>query len=141
MLFRSIASISVQAANGWFDVSIADPSDARPGLFYFVESDVTPAFSAPLISIGSPAASAGFTLTVSNGILSSLATTTVDVHPPIGAPGVDAGPVQVVQTGAAVTLNGVAADPNVPDSACVLRWLSTMYCSLPSVAVNRGPTS
>jgi hypothetical protein len=44
-----IASISVQASNGWFDVSIADPSDARPGLFYFAESDVTPAFSAPRV--------------------------------------------------------------------------------------------
>ena len=44
-----VASISVQAANGWFDVAIADPSDARPGLFYFAESDVTPAFSAPRV--------------------------------------------------------------------------------------------
>ena len=44
-----VASVSVQAANGWFDVSIADPSDARPGLFYFAESDVTPAFSAPRV--------------------------------------------------------------------------------------------
>ena len=44
-----IASITVQAANGWFDVSITDPSDARPGLFYFAESDVTPAFSAPRV--------------------------------------------------------------------------------------------
>ena len=44
-----IASISVQAANGWFDLSIADPSDARPGLFYFAESDTTPAFSAPRV--------------------------------------------------------------------------------------------
>jgi hypothetical protein len=44
-----IASINVQASNGWFDVSIADPSDARPGLFYFAESDVTPAFSAPRV--------------------------------------------------------------------------------------------
>jgi hypothetical protein len=44
-----IASISVQAANGWFDISIADPSDARPGLFYFAESDVTPAFTAPRV--------------------------------------------------------------------------------------------
>ena len=34
-----------------------------------------------------------------------------------------------------------AADPNVPDSACVLRCVSAMYCSLPSVAVNRGPMS
>jgi len=41
-----IASINVQASNGWFDISIADPSDSRPGLFYFAESDVTPAFGA-----------------------------------------------------------------------------------------------
>ena len=40
-----IASVTVQAANGWFDVAIADPADSRPGLFYFAESDVTPAFS------------------------------------------------------------------------------------------------
>ena len=44
-----IASISVQASNGWFDISITDPSDARPGLFYFAESDTTPAFSAPRV--------------------------------------------------------------------------------------------
>jgi hypothetical protein len=44
-----IASISVQASNGWFDISIADPSDSRPGLFYFAESDVTPAFNAPRV--------------------------------------------------------------------------------------------
>ena len=44
-----IASVSVQAANGWFDISIADPSAARPGLFYFAESDVTPAFSTPRV--------------------------------------------------------------------------------------------
>jgi hypothetical protein len=44
-----IASTSVQAANGWFDISISDPSDARPGLFYFAESDTTPAFGAPRV--------------------------------------------------------------------------------------------
>ena len=44
-----IASISVQASNGWFDVSITDPSDSRPGLFYFAESDTTPAFAAPRV--------------------------------------------------------------------------------------------
>src|SRR5256714_11840771 len=44
-----IASISVQASNGWFDISITDPSAARPGLFYFAESDVTPAFGAPRV--------------------------------------------------------------------------------------------
>src|SRR5579872_6674863 len=44
-----IASIVVQSANGWFDVSITDPSDARPGLFYFAESDTTPSFNAPRV--------------------------------------------------------------------------------------------
>ena len=44
-----IASVSVQASNGWFDISINDPSGARPGLFYFAESDTTPAFGAPRV--------------------------------------------------------------------------------------------
>jgi hypothetical protein len=44
-----IASIAVQASNGWFDISITDPSNARPGLFYFAESDTTPAFGAPRV--------------------------------------------------------------------------------------------
>jgi len=44
-----IASVMVQASNGWFDISITDPSATRPGLFYFVESDVTPAFNAPRV--------------------------------------------------------------------------------------------
>lgn len=44
-----IASIQMQAANGWFDLAITDPAASRPGLFYFAESDVTPAFSAPRV--------------------------------------------------------------------------------------------
>jgi hypothetical protein len=44
-----IASVAVQAANGWFDIAITDPSASRPGLFYFAESDVTPAFTAPRV--------------------------------------------------------------------------------------------
>src|SRR6266403_2055451 len=52
-----IASVTVQAANGWFDISITDPSDARPGLFYFAESDTTPAFGAPPIAIAGGGAS------------------------------------------------------------------------------------
>jgi hypothetical protein len=45
----AVASINVQASNGWFDLSITDPSHARPGLFYFAESDTTPAFNAPRV--------------------------------------------------------------------------------------------
>src|SRR5262249_49957005 len=44
-----IASINVQASNGWFDLAITDPSDSRPGLFYFAESDTSPAFGAPRV--------------------------------------------------------------------------------------------
>lgn len=45
----AIASVTVQASNGWFDISITDPSDSRPGLFYFAESDTTPAFGSPRV--------------------------------------------------------------------------------------------
>ena len=45
----AIAALNVQAANGWFDLAITDPAVTRPGLFYFAESDVTPAFSAPRV--------------------------------------------------------------------------------------------
>lgn len=45
----AIAALQVQAASGWFDLAITDASDARPGLFYFAESDVTPAFTAPRV--------------------------------------------------------------------------------------------
>ncbi len=44
-----IAALQVQAANGWFDLAIQDPNAARPGLFYFAESDTTPAFAAPRV--------------------------------------------------------------------------------------------
>jgi hypothetical protein len=44
-----IASVQVQAANGWFDLAISDPSPSRPGLFYFAESDVTPGFNSPRV--------------------------------------------------------------------------------------------
>lgn len=45
----AIAALQVQAANGWFDLAISDPATTRPGLYYFAESDVTPAFSAPRV--------------------------------------------------------------------------------------------
>ncbi|HVM59349.1 MAG TPA: hypothetical protein VMV72_00645 [Verrucomicrobiae bacterium] len=44
-----IASLKVQAANGWFDLAITDPAPSRPGLFYFAESDVTPGFNSPRV--------------------------------------------------------------------------------------------
>jgi hypothetical protein len=45
----AIAGVTVRAANGWFDISISDPSESRPGLFYFAESDTTPAFRSPRV--------------------------------------------------------------------------------------------
>lgn len=44
-----VASLTVRASNGWFDLSIADPANSRPGLFYFAESDVTPGFNSPRV--------------------------------------------------------------------------------------------
>ena len=44
-----IASLTVHGSNGWFDLAIADPANARPGLFYFAESDVTPGFNSPRV--------------------------------------------------------------------------------------------
>jgi hypothetical protein len=47
----AIASLKVQASGGWFDLAITDPAVTRPGLFYFAESDVTPAFSSPRVYV------------------------------------------------------------------------------------------
>src|SRR5690349_8736907 len=44
-----VDALTVQASNGWFDISITDPSNARPGLFYFAESDTTPGFNNPRV--------------------------------------------------------------------------------------------
>src|SRR5436309_13123860 len=48
-----IASVCVQASNGCFDISIADPPDARPGLPYCAASGTTaPLRASPLYSLG-----------------------------------------------------------------------------------------
>ncbi len=44
-----IAALSVQAADGIFDIAITDTSEVRRGIFYFAESDTTPAFAAPTV--------------------------------------------------------------------------------------------
>src|SRR5436305_63095 len=44
-----IGSISVTAADGMFDIAIVDNSPVRRGIFYFAESDDTPAFSMPRV--------------------------------------------------------------------------------------------
>ena len=46
---QPIAALTVQSANGWFDLAISDPAASRPGLFYFAESDVTPGFTSPRV--------------------------------------------------------------------------------------------
>src|SRR5712692_10196886 len=44
-----IASVSAQASNGWFDISVTDPCSAQPGPRYFAESATPPAFAAPRV--------------------------------------------------------------------------------------------
>jgi hypothetical protein len=44
-----IGSLSVTAADGIFDLSITDNSSVNRGIFYFAESDTTPAFSEPYV--------------------------------------------------------------------------------------------
>jgi hypothetical protein len=44
-----IGSLSVTAADGIFDLAITDNSAVHRGIFYFAESDTTPAFSRPRV--------------------------------------------------------------------------------------------
>src|SRR5260370_40910024 len=44
-----IGSLSVTSADGIFDLAITDNSSVHRGIFYFAESDVTPAFSRPRV--------------------------------------------------------------------------------------------
>src|SRR5258707_14698860 len=44
-----IGSLSVIAASGIFDLAITDNSSVHRGIFYFAESDATPAFSQPRV--------------------------------------------------------------------------------------------
>jgi hypothetical protein len=44
-----IGSLTVKAADGIFDLAITDNSAVHRGIFYFAESDTTPAFSRPYV--------------------------------------------------------------------------------------------
>jgi len=44
-----IGSLNVTAADGIFDLAITDNSSLYRGIFYFAESDTTPAFSQPYV--------------------------------------------------------------------------------------------
>jgi hypothetical protein len=44
-----IGSLNVVAADGIFDLAIIDNSSVNRGIFYFAESDTTPAFSGPYV--------------------------------------------------------------------------------------------
>src|SRR5262249_23740881 len=43
----AIGRLEVSAANGIFDLAITDNSAVSRGIFYFLESDTTPGFTAP----------------------------------------------------------------------------------------------
>ncbi len=45
----SIGSLNVTAADGIFDLAITDNSMLNRGIFYFAESDTTPAFNQPYV--------------------------------------------------------------------------------------------
>ena len=45
----SIGGLSVIAQDGIFDIAITDHSSVNRGIFYFAESDVTPAFGNPYV--------------------------------------------------------------------------------------------
>jgi hypothetical protein len=45
----SIGSLSVTAADGIFDLAITDNSSVNRGIFYFAESDTSPAFHRPYV--------------------------------------------------------------------------------------------
>jgi hypothetical protein len=45
----AIGSLSVVAADGIFDLAITDNSSVHRGIFYFAESDATPAFGRPRV--------------------------------------------------------------------------------------------
>jgi len=45
----SIGGLSVTAADGIFDIAITDNSSVNRGVFYFAESDTTPAFHQPYV--------------------------------------------------------------------------------------------
>ena len=44
-----IGSLNVTAADGIFDLAITDNSSVNRGIFYFAESDTTPAFNQPYV--------------------------------------------------------------------------------------------
>jgi hypothetical protein len=44
-----VGAISVAASDGIFDIAITDNSPVRRGIFYFVESDTSPDFTAPRV--------------------------------------------------------------------------------------------
>ena len=117
----AIASLKVQAANGWFDLAITDTAASLPGLFYFVESDTTPAFAAPRVYF--LGASRNLYVQLGNQTLywraysqyvGSLASEPVTFGTPPTAVtgGGAAGPTPLVSSGSGTTAKGVARGGN-----------------------------
>ena len=98
---------------------------------------MTPAFTAPTLTVGMAAHTLTFALTVTNGVLSTTTSTTVTVEPPVGPPTADAGPTQTVSSAANVTLSGTASDPNSPTRHLTFLWTQTAG---PSVALTDAET-
>ena len=129
----AIASLQVQAANGWFDLAITDPAPAAPGLFYFAESDSTPAFSAPRVHF--LGASRNLYLQLGNQTLywraysqyigsQPSSPVTFGAPPTPVAGGGASGPVPMASSGSGTLRNGMVRGGNgfgVPSGARIVR--------------------
>lgn len=92
----------------------------------------SPTFTAPTLAIGAPNSVLVFSLTVNDGIDSSVAdTVTITVAAPANtAPTAHAGPGQTVASAAAVTLDGSGSDANDAGQSLLYFWSQTAGTSV-----------
>jgi hypothetical protein len=98
---------------------------AGPAVALANADSLTATFSAPTLAVGDDPVTLTFALTVSNGLLTTKATTTVIVEPPVGAPSLSVGGPQIVLSGSSVTLTSTASDPNHPSRSLTYSWVQT----------------
>jgi hypothetical protein len=120
------------------DGSASSANDAGQGLTYQWSqtggpavtlsgtATASPAFTAPVLAIGSAAAALTFTLTVSDGTDSATDTVAVTVLADANTPPTaDAGPDQTADSGGTVTLDGTASSANDPTQTLTFQWSQT----------------
>jgi hypothetical protein len=82
-------------------------------------------FGAPTLNVGDPTLTLTFHLTATNAVGATIASTTVDVLPPLGQPILDAIPPQSVPAASMVSFTASAADPNAPPLPLSHTWRQT----------------